>query len=109
MFYSHALAVFNSSMASFVSINLVEASKDWSCSIFVALAIGAVIDGLESSHATATVEGVLLNSAAILSKAVNIFKPVGVRYLIAPSPLKLLLRSALVRYLPVKNPPAKAK
>lgn len=74
-----------------------------SCSTDVALAIGPPILCWEDNQAKATDARTVLCFSATLSKAFKIFKPCSFRYLAAPCPRGLLLKSASERYFPLKK------
>src|SRR5262249_15261706 len=100
------LAVFNTAICAEDSFSVVALTRSPSCLVFDALAIGAVTLGRAINQASAPCVGVAAVALATSSRAVNTFGPFPSRYCAADGPrAELLPRSAVERYLPVRNPP----
>jgi hypothetical protein len=99
-------SAFIDSVSSLISPAL---NKTFNCSVFVALAIGAAMAGLDISQANTIVAGEDWYFADTSSRADRIIVPFASIYFCMPLPRTLLLKSFSFRYLPVKNPLASEK
>ena len=105
----HALASSSRLIASASSLRRAAPMISSSCAGEVALAIGAVILGRAISQASATCAGAVPTLVATVSRAARTRSPRALRYLVMPAPRGLFPKSFSLRYLPVRNPDARAE